>query len=572
MKIKNRILKSFLVILAILSVAVFMAVFMMITAGSNYDNCLTYYGYSQGDVGRLGMAVDNVYIQVHQILESNPAEETSLLEDFSNDIAEVNALTDTVRPLIENQKRAWTDDATAALINQIKQDYNAADGYMQEFIRSAQEVVSIFESGDAKTAEENWEAICIPQFKQFQTCLHSVLSGLDESGNAEQLTLGSGLTTFAAATVFLVIVSFLVSFIIANKLARHISVPTKKMVTCAQQLSKGQLDVDLSISNKDEIGMLADSLKTTVEAWNLYIGETKRILEEVSQGNLNVASSVEFMGDFNTIKLAMDEIIHSLNQTLWQISRTSDEVTNGSDQVSHGAQALSSGTVEQASSITSISDAIAGISSQISQSAEQADKASSKAKQAGHEIQTSNQQMQQMLKSMKEITETSGQIGNIMEVIDNISSETNLLALNAAIEAARAGEAGKGFGVVAESIRKLAAQSADAAKDTEALIQQSLMAVHTGSQIADETAAALDASVRLVEESVQYIDVIASASVHQAGAIEQVTDSVKQITDVLQTTSATAEESSAISEQLYQQAYTLREQISKFQLNEETSN
>lgn len=571
MSIKGRILKSFLVILIILSLAVFMAVSMLVTAGSNYDNCLTYYGYSQGDAGRLSMAVDQVYILVHRILETESADEAAELKKQLNEgMTEISTYSEKVSPVIENQKRAWVDENTEAQMNGIKQDYAAAKKNMEEFVLAVQKAVSLFEGGDTESAEEYWETACLPVYENFQGNIRSVLSGLDDSGLAEQVTLTNGIKTFTKATLFIVILGFIVSYIITNKLTKRICIPTKKMVACAEQLAEGNLGVDIESASNDEIGMLAKSLKATIDTWKIYIDEIKRILGKLAEGNLDIESSVEFKGDFNAIKEAMKKIVESLNQTLWQISRASDEVTNGSNQVSSGAQALSQGAVEQADSLSAISDAISHISNQVSENAEQAGKASDKVGQAGEKIRNSNDKMQYMLVSMKEIMKTSSEISKIMGVINDISTQTNLLALNAAVEAARAGEAGKGFGVVAGSIRDLAAKSADAANNTEALIQRSIKAVDTGSKLADETADSLDSTVKLVEESAGYIDIIASASEQQAKSIQQVTDSVKHITDVVQTNSATAEESSATSNQLYQQSSMLRKLISGFHLKKNT--
>lgn len=202
----------------------------------------------------------------------------------------------------------------------------------------------------------------------------------------------------------------------------------------------------------------------------------------------------------------------------------------------------------------------------IRQNAENSKLANKNAELAGKEIISSNEEMKLMVKAMNQIDSKSSEISKIIKVIDDIAFQTNILALNAAVEAARAGAAGKGFAVVADEFRSLASKSAEAAKNTTLLIEETLASVHLGTEIAHNTAKKLEDSEKITREAVSLIEQITEASEEQASSAIQINVGIEQISAVVQTNSATSEESAAASEELNAQADALQNLVGRFKL------
>ena len=168
--------------------------------------------------------------------------------------------------------------------------------------------------------------------------------------------------------------------------------------------------------------------------------------------------------------------------------------------------------------------------------------------------------------SMNEINGTAHQISNIIKTIDDIAFQTNILALNAAVEAARAGESGKGFAVVADEVRNLAGKSAEAARDTTALIENTVRSIQEGTKLADKAAASLGKLVNSSREMNSKIMEIANYSTQQSGSVSEIAQGLEQISSVVQNNSATAEESAATSNRLFDQVKNMDELLSHFTL------
>lgn len=358
---------------------------------------------------------------------------------------------------------------------------------------------------------------------------------------------------------------------ICTFIALSITRPLKKLDVVVGKLADGELNVAVDTHSSDEIGKVGFNVERIVDRlkeYILYIDELSDVLRQIGNGNLVFTLKHAYVGDFAKLKDALLHIQGTLTNTLGTIALSADQVNAGADQIASGAQALAQGATQQASSVEELSSAVQELSGQATDEANKAVDAGKFLEKIKDEVEKSNQQMAMMRKAMDDISTQSGAIRNIIKAIDDIAFQTNILALNAAVEAARAGVVGKGFSVVAEEVRNLAGKSADAAKETNQLIENSVRAVKNGEEITQATAESLHLVEDGTKQIVETINDIATTYHAQAGKLSEIARGVDQISSVIQTNSATAQESAAASEELSGQASMMREQLSHFKVAE----
>lgn len=363
------------------------------------------------------------------------------------------------------------------------------------------------ESNDIRTKIEN----------DYRRLMEIKVNAAAETAKNNTSLANTAMTMMMGFIAIGVILSIILGFLISNIIKK----PLNKMVNVAKEISEGNLDVELDVNSKDEIGDLAKAFRKMSE---------------------------------------------NINEVMTNINSASEQVAAGSMQVSDSSMSLSQGATEQASSVEELTASIEEIAAQTRQNASNAEKAKEMSSSAQMYAEKGNEQMQDMVNAMKGINDSSNNISKIIKVIDDIAFQTNILALNAAVEAARAGQHGKGFAVVAEEVRNLAARSANAAKETTSMIEGSIKEVEGGTKLANETAQALKMIVEGVSKAAELVGEIAVASNEQALGVEQINQGIMQISDVVQTTSATAEETAAASEELSSQADMLKSQVATFKL------
>ena len=439
------------------------------------------------------------------------------------------------------------------------------DGGYQEIIRRIQKDGGVEVNTYSYEDEKGVEQLVVYKYLKDRGWVFMVRdSSMEVYGSVERIRFLVG----ALCAGMAVAVTFVTLFILYRE-GKELMAVERAIGRLGDLNLSADIELEAFYGRSDEIGMIAQTTHHVCACLRKTIDDVGRILGEIAAGNLTVdvtRNESYYIGDFRVLSESLKSIHANLVHVIRDISNVASQVDLSAEQVSAGAQELSQGTMEQADSVEGLGTNMTAIKSQIQNSAahcksadELVDKATGYAKEA-------DEKMEQLMTATRNIDQSSAQIVTVIKTIEDIAFQTNVLALNASVEAARAGTAGAGFSVVAEEVRSLAAKSAEAAQNTNDLINHSIEDVKTGTESTDHAVSAM----KVIDDCIQSIktsmDEISSASMQQSEMIVLVEDGIKEISQVVQSNTVTAKESAAVSKELSNQARTLNSLLSQFRI------
>jgi len=562
MKIGARIIIGFLVVILIATLIGGVGIFSLRNIGDTYKVAYTDSTEALEYMERISTSFQRIRMNVYGVtLAANTQDKNFYLESIADFKEVIDENIGAYRKMLESY-------AAEDVVIEIKLIDQVQDALLNYGAERNDYLEQVGMSADSRESGMVW----LGEGSKIRDAALSVDEAIDELIDynldyAQNMIVANTRLAFISTIIMVsvIIAGAVIAIIIGLYISRNISNKIKILVDTSHRLAEGDVDVRIDSDSKDEIGELMAAFGNMIENTR----NQALMVERVADGDLTVEVTVRSSKDLLGQKLR--ELVLKNNQVLSNIREASAQVATGSGQISDTSLNLSQGATEQASSIEELSAAINEISEQVKKSVQNAQEARTQSIQTGKEVEDSNKQMQELIAAIGEINDKSSEIGKIIKTIDDIAFQTNILALNAAVEAARAGQHGKGFAVVADEVRNLAGKSAEAAKDTTTLIEETVHAVEKGTRFANVTAEAMEKVVTNTEVVTQLVDEIAKASDEQAAAVTQVNAGVEQISTVVQNNAATAEESAATAEELSSQAQMLNEQIALFRLSNRTS-
>lgn len=337
-----------------------------------------------------------------------------------------------------------------------------------------------------------------------------------------------------------------------------------------QEIAKGNLSLTFEADEVSvEIKVLQESLNTTIKALNSYVGDITRILESVADGDLTVASGVEYEGDFVRLQNVLQTITGNLNVLVKDIDQSAKQFKVISGDVLAASSQVEEGAVTQAENINFLAGNMDDLQNNMKNVNDTAQSVIQDVEENSLNLKDiSENKMNLLYKKMKEIEGSSNRIVECLEIINGINTQTNLLALNASIEAARAGDAGKGFAVVADEIRGLSDDTTKASQDIDEMIKVNNRAVEEGLSIMENTVGVLKDNLDNFMKAKDKIGNMAEVIEEQEAYISKIVTYVDEIEGIVKSNTDVSKNNYQAAEQMAEQSDKLNAQIDNFVIKE----
>ena len=562
LKIREKLSKSYLQVIFIASISAIVGIGALLIMTRMYNNALTNYGFSQGDIGK----AMTVFADARSDLRGAVGyDEEGIVKDLKEDYYVKQDSFNTY--LAEVEKSMVTKDRRDAY-NQLLADL---DGYWE----LSDELIEIGATTDEASSKEAQNR-AVKELKTMYEAVYNDLENLMDINVQKGDQLESILAVMEIIAVIIMIAVIILSVLsgrrLGNQIADGIAKPLRQMSERLKTFAEGDLDSEFPEHDaKDEVAEMIETARQMADNLNVIISDSGKLLNAMADGNFAIATEHEerYTGKFNDLLVGLRNMNRKINESLRQVEETAEQVSLGSGNMAEAAQSLAEGATEQAGAVEELQATIADITANVEHTAADLQKSHADARKYADDADRSRDQMRAMVEAMQRISESSMKIENIISELEDIASQTNLLSLNASIEAARAGEAGKGFAVVADQIRKLAEQSAASAVSTRELIEGSIHDVEDGNKAVALVSETLDEVIKGINDIADTSKSLSENSQSQATAMEQAEQGVNQISEVVQSNSAMAQETSATSEELSAQAETLDNLVRQFTLREQ---
>ena len=543
LSIKNRLKKGFRLTTFVASASGVIAGILMILVSMRYSSALTFYGFSQGDIGKVMVTFSETRSATRALIGYTASDTLSKMSDTHDSKKESFQ-----KYWKELQSSIKTDEEQAIYddINSKLDSYWSLDDEIGQLGRNATDPET------QKEAEERAVAELAPAYDDIYQQLVALMDTKVTDG--DNLSKRLSLVSYAVFGIVIVIIvsSYFISMKIGDGVAVGISKPLDELKQRLRTFAQGDLEAPFpAVDSQDEIADMVGVAKNMAADLKTIISDSDKLLGKMAEGDYTVSSDMEdkYTGDFIGLLMAMRQMKTQMNDVMSHINEISSLVTAGSNNLAQAAQEIAEGTMDQSAAIEELQATFADITGGVEKTSEKLNDTYRIAQEYAEEADHSHTEMQGMVDVIGRINDTSKQIENIISEIEDIASQTNLLSLNAAIEA---------------QIRSLSEQSAKAAVDTRQLIESAIAVSNEGNEAAERVSTSIEKVINGMKEVADSSQKLSEIAEEQAKAMEQAEAGINQISDVVQSNSANAEETSATSEELSAQAETMNELISKF--------